>query len=40
LLPTVGHALAFIGSLEHGDMVGVNPEVGHEEMAGHLYGVR
>src|SRR5208282_5586895 len=33
LLPTVGHALAFINSLEHGDMVGVNPEIGHEEMA-------
>src|SRR6188472_2559929 len=33
LLPTVGHALAFINSLEHRDMVGVNPEVGHEEMA-------
>jgi xylose isomerase len=33
LLPTLGHALAFIGELEHGDMVGVNPEVGHEEMA-------
>src|SRR4029077_16439867 len=37
LLPTVGHALAFITSLEHGDMVGVNPEVGHEEMAGLNY---
>ncbi|MDA2815241.1 xylose isomerase [Nocardiopsis sp. RSe5-2] len=34
LLPTVGHALAFIGELEHPEMVGVNPEVGHEEMAG------
>jgi xylose isomerase len=34
LLPTVGHALAFIAGLEHGDMVGVNPEVGHEQMAG------
>ncbi|WEG08835.1 xylose isomerase [Microbacterium horticulturae] len=34
LLPTVGHALAFIGSLEHPDMVGLNPEVGHEQMAG------
>ncbi|HEY8728552.1 MAG TPA: xylose isomerase [Acidothermaceae bacterium] len=34
LLPTVGSALAFISSLEHGDMVGVNPEVGHEQMAG------
>ena len=34
LLPTIGHALAFIGALEHSDMVGLNPEVGHEEMAG------
>ncbi|MDA8290373.1 MAG: xylose isomerase [Actinomycetota bacterium] len=34
LLPTVGSALAFISSLEHADMVGVNPEVGHEQMAG------
>jgi xylose isomerase len=34
LLPTVGHALAFIETLEHSDMVGVNPEVGHEQMAG------
>ena len=34
LLPTVGHALAFINGLEHGDMVGVNPETGHEQMAG------
>jgi xylose isomerase len=34
LLPTVGHALAFINSLEHPELVGVNPEVGHEQMAG------
>jgi xylose isomerase len=34
LLPTVGHALAFIAQLEHEDMVGLNPEVGHEQMAG------
>ena len=34
LLPTVGHALAFIAQLEHADMVGLNPEVGHEQMAG------
>jgi xylose isomerase len=34
LLPTIGHALAFIATLEHADMVGLNPEVGHEEMAG------
>jgi xylose isomerase len=33
LLPTVGHALAFAESLEHADMVGVNPEVGHEQMS-------
>jgi xylose isomerase len=33
LLPTVGHALAFITTLEHADMVGVNPEVGHEQMS-------
>jgi xylose isomerase len=34
LLPTVGSALAFISSLECQEMVGVNPEVGHEQMAG------
>jgi xylose isomerase len=34
LLPTVGHALAFIGRLDHPEMVGLNPEVGHEQMAG------
>ena len=34
LLPTVGHALAFIQTLAHPDMVGVNPETGHEQMAG------
>ena len=33
-LPTVGHALAFISQLEHGDIVGLNPETGHEQMAG------
>jgi xylose isomerase len=32
-LPTVGHALALIAELEHGDIVGLNPEVGHEQMA-------
>jgi xylose isomerase len=37
LLPTVGHALAFIEQLEHGDIVGVNPETGHEQMAGLNY---
>ncbi|MGO2750198.1 MAG: xylose isomerase [Pseudoclavibacter sp.] len=34
LLPTVGHALAFIETLERPELVGVNPEVGHEQMAG------
>ena len=34
LLPTVGHALAFIQTLAAPDMVGVNPEVAHETMAG------
>jgi xylose isomerase len=33
-LPTVGHMLAFIERLEHPEMVGVNPEVAHETMAG------
>ena len=33
-LPTVGHALHFISTLEHADMVGLNPEVAHETMAG------
>jgi len=32
-LPTVGHALAFISTLEHHEMVGLNPEVGHEQMS-------
>ncbi|MDR7302870.1 xylose isomerase [Haloactinomyces albus] len=36
-LPTVGHVLAFIDQLAHPDMVGVNPEVGHEQMAGLNY---
>ncbi|MGY1637015.1 xylose isomerase [Geodermatophilus sp. SYSU D00742] len=36
-LPTLGHALAFISTLEHADLVGVNPEVGHEQMAGLNY---
>jgi xylose isomerase len=34
LLPTVGHALAFINTLDHPELVGLNPEVGHEQMAG------
>jgi xylose isomerase len=33
-LPTVGHALAFIGTLEHPEMVGLNPETAHETMSG------
>jgi xylose isomerase len=32
-LPTIGHALAFISTLEHADRVGLNPEVGHEQMS-------
>lgn len=34
LLPTVGHAIAFIETLERPELFGVNPEVGHEQMAG------
>jgi len=34
LLPTVGHALAFISTLDDSEIVGLNPEVGHEQMAG------
>jgi len=34
LLPTVGHAMAFIETLEKPELFGVNPEVGHEQMAG------
>ena len=34
LLPTVGHAIAFIETLDHPELFGVNPEVGHEQMAG------
>ncbi|WP_299039570.1 xylose isomerase [uncultured Pseudokineococcus sp.] len=33
LLPTVGHAIAFTHTLEHPHLVGVNPEVGHEQMS-------
>ena len=33
LLPSIGHALAFINELEHSDMVGINPETGHEQIA-------
>ncbi|RUA09882.1 MAG: xylose isomerase [Bacillota bacterium] len=31
---TTGHMLHFIETLDHSDMVGVNPEVAHETMAG------
>ncbi|MBH0009975.1 MULTISPECIES: xylose isomerase [unclassified Salinibacterium] len=34
LLPTVGHAMAFIETLERPELFGVNPETGHEQMAG------
>jgi len=37
LLPTVGNALGFIATLAHPEMVGLNPEVGHEQMAGLNY---
>jgi len=37
LLPTLGHAIAFISTLDHADMIGINPEVGHEQMAGLNY---
>jgi xylose isomerase len=33
-LPTIGHALHFISTLARPDMVGVNPEVAHDTMAG------
>lgn len=33
-LPTTGAMLGFIETLDHPDMVGVNPEVAHEVMAG------
>ncbi len=33
-LPTVGHALAFIESLEWPELVGLNPEFAHETMSG------
>jgi len=32
--PTTGHMLAFIETLDHPGMVGVNPEVAHEHMSG------
>jgi len=33
-LPTIGHAMAFIYTLNRPELVGLNPEVGHEQMAG------
>ncbi len=33
-MATTGHYLGFIPTLEHPEMVGVNPEVAHEQMAG------
>lgn len=33
-LPTTGAMLAFISTLDHPEMVGVNPEFGHEQMSG------
>ena len=33
-LPTAGSMLGFIETLEHSEMVGVNPEIAHETMAG------
>jgi len=33
-LPTTGAMLGFIATLDHHEMVGVNPEVGHEQMSG------
>jgi xylose isomerase len=33
-LPTIGHMLAFIYTLDHPDMVGLNPELAHDTMPG------
>jgi xylose isomerase len=33
-LPTSGHMLAFVYTLDHPEMVGLNPEVAHEQMPG------
>lgn len=40
-MATTGHYLAFISTLDHPEMVGVNPEFAHEQMAGlnFLHGV-
>jgi xylose isomerase len=34
MLPTVGHAIAFIQTLERPELFGLNPEFGHEQMTG------
>lgn len=41
ILPTVGHALGLISMLDNQDIVGLNPEVGHEQMANlnYTYGI-
>ncbi|GAB4086431.1 xylose isomerase [Myceligenerans cantabricum] len=36
-VPTIGHAIALIDTLDNGDIVGINPETGHEQMAGLNY---
>ena len=33
-LPTIGHMLAFVYTLDHPEMVGLNPEIAHDQMAG------
>ncbi|MET0493493.1 MAG: xylose isomerase [Actinoplanes sp.] len=33
LLPTAGHAIAFVQDLERPELFGINPEVGHEQMS-------
>src|SRR5262245_53740093 len=33
-LPTIGHMLAFLYTLDHAEMVGLNPEVAHDTMPG------
>jgi len=37
LLPTIGHAISFINDLADPELVGINPEIGHEQMAGLNY---
>jgi xylose isomerase len=33
LLPTAGHALAFVQEMDRPELFGINPEVGHEQMS-------